>query len=74
MDAEAGFDGIPSATHEVLAKLMDMGIIKFIISQNTDGLHRLSGMHYERHLLQFLNLYALTMFDMITVKYCSYDR
>ncbi|XP_013417902.1 NAD-dependent protein deacetylase Sirt6 [Lingula anatina] len=33
----------PTYTHEALVKLMKMGILKYVISQNTDGLHRLSG-------------------------------
>ena len=33
----------PSYTHEAIAKLVEMGHIKHVISQNTDGLHRLSG-------------------------------
>ena len=33
----------PTYTHEVIVKLLEMGHLKYIISQNTDGLHRLSG-------------------------------
>ena len=33
----------PTYTHEALAKLMHMGILKYAISQNGDGLHTLSG-------------------------------
>ncbi|XP_065884982.1 NAD-dependent protein deacetylase-like isoform X2 [Dysidea avara] len=34
---------IPSPTHMLLVKLQQEGILKHIISQNTDGLHRRSG-------------------------------
>ncbi|XP_033745249.1 NAD-dependent protein deacetylase SRT1-like [Pecten maximus] len=33
----------PTYTHEALVKLLDMNHVKHVISQNTDGLHRLSG-------------------------------
>ncbi|XP_048764192.1 NAD-dependent protein deacetylase Sirt6-like [Ostrea edulis] len=33
----------PTYTHEALLKLVELGYIKYVISQNTDGLHRLSG-------------------------------
>ena len=38
----------PTYTHEALKKLMDMNILKYIISQNGDGLHGLSGKVYNR--------------------------
>lgn len=34
---------LPTYTHEAICKLMELDIIKYLISQNTDGLHRLSG-------------------------------
>ncbi|XP_005108006.1 NAD-dependent protein deacetylase Sirt6 [Aplysia californica] len=37
----------PTYTHEALVKLTEMGILKYLISQNTDGLHRLSGIPAE---------------------------
>ncbi|KAH9503705.1 ditrans,polycis-polyprenyl diphosphate synthase [Bulinus truncatus] len=38
----------PTYTHEALCKLLEMKHLKFIISQNTDGLHLLSGVHPEQ--------------------------
>ena len=38
----------PTFTHEVLYKLLDLGYLKHIISQNTDGIHRLSGVPRDR--------------------------
>lgn len=37
----------PTYTHEALAKLLELGIVKYIISQNGDGLHGLSGISLE---------------------------
>jgi len=34
---------IPSYTHMAFVKLMEKGILKFVVSQNVDGLHRKSG-------------------------------
>ena len=39
---------LPTYTHEAICKLIDMGIMKYLISQNTDGLHRLSGIPAEK--------------------------
>ncbi len=33
----------PTYTHEALSKLIELGHIKHVISQNGDGLHGLSG-------------------------------
>ncbi len=38
----------PTYTHEALVKLLEMGFIKHIISQNGDGLHGLSGVPAEK--------------------------
>ncbi|KAL3877299.1 hypothetical protein ACJMK2_035029 [Sinanodonta woodiana] len=38
----------PTYTHEALQKMVEMGFIKHVISQNCDGLHRLSGIPPER--------------------------
>ena len=39
---------IPSLTHMALLKLMQEGALKFLVSQNIDGLHRKSGIPYEQ--------------------------
>ena len=36
---------LPSKTHMGMVELVDKGHLKFIISQNTDGMHRRSGIH-----------------------------
>ena len=38
----------PSLTHMALKELIDRDILKFIISQNIDGLHRKSGIHADK--------------------------
>ncbi|XP_045214931.2 uncharacterized protein LOC123565012 isoform X2 [Mercenaria mercenaria] len=38
----------PTYTHEAIVKLLEMGMFKYVISQNTDGLHRLSGIPPEQ--------------------------
>ena len=38
---------MPTYTHEALAKLMDMGILKYVITENGDGLHGFSGISYD---------------------------
>jgi len=38
----------PTYSHEAVYKLMEMGYIKYLISQNCDGLHRLSGITLDK--------------------------
>ncbi|KAJ8307673.1 hypothetical protein KUTeg_014777 [Tegillarca granosa] len=38
----------PTYTHEALQKLIEIGHVKHIISQNGDGLHTLSGVSYDK--------------------------
>ena len=38
----------PTFTHEAIAKLVEMGKLKYVVSQNADGLHHLSGIPYSK--------------------------
>lgn len=39
----------PSLTHRALVKLVELGKVDFVITQNVDGLHRRSGLSRDRH-------------------------
>lgn len=38
---------LPTKTHMAIVQLQNQGIIKYLVSQNTDGLHRKSGIRYD---------------------------
>jgi mono-ADP-ribosyltransferase sirtuin 6 len=38
----------PTYTHEAIVKLMELDFIKYVISQNGDGLHLLSGVPQDK--------------------------
>lgn len=40
-------DAIPSKTHMALKALVDSGHVKYVVSQNIDGLHLKSGLQRE---------------------------
>ena len=39
---------IPTITHMAFVQLMEAGLLKYVVSQNTDGMHRRSGIHPEQ--------------------------
>ena len=49
MDDRVSYESLrPTYTHEALAKLINMGLLQHIISQNGDGLHGLSGVNEDK--------------------------
>ena len=49
MDDGISYESLrPTYTHEALAKLINMGLLQHIISQNGDGLHGLSGVQEDK--------------------------
>jgi mono-ADP-ribosyltransferase sirtuin 6 len=41
----------PTLTHRAIAKLASLGIVKFCVTQNVDGLHRRSGLSRDHHAI-----------------------
>ncbi len=41
-------DASPTLTHMALVALVQAGVVKFIVSQNVDGLHLKSGLHRDK--------------------------
>lgn len=65
-----GIQAIPSPTHMAIVKLMDQGIVKYLISQNTDGLHRKSLVPLDR----LAELHGNTMLEVCNQCHKSYLR
>ena len=46
LDVDVHFeDALPTLTHLSLTKLVEKGLLKYIVSQNVDGLHLKSGLN-----------------------------
>ena len=48
LDVDVHFeDALPTLTHLSLTKLVEKGLLKYIVSQNVDGLHLNSGLSFD---------------------------
>lgn len=59
---QLAMSAIPTKTHMALLKLKQAGILKFLISQNTDGLHKKSG---------FLSSEMVELHGNANIEYCA---
>ena len=57
---------MPTPTHMSLVALQNAGILKYLISQNVDGLHRRSGMLPEKVFIAICTSCWLIVF----IRYC----
>lgn len=62
----------PTFTHEAITRLLELGYVKHVISQNVDGLHLLSGIPLEN--LSELHGNAFLECCPVNKKTCAFKR
>lgn len=63
----------PTLTHRALRKMVELDLLKFVVTQNVDGLHKRSGMSRDHHAVLHGCVFSETCEDCRTEHFRDFD-